>query len=474
MRRVFFQNCQGVIHRFLLVSALASVTLAMAAATVQAKEKLKPKKSLDGELRDLLDDHGVDPIESPVPDTVPQVAQFFLGKALFFDRILSGNKDTACATCHHPLLATGDALSLGVGTGTTTLGAVGPLREKGVGREFIPRNAPEIFNRGSVHWTSQFWDSRIEEVGTDIVTPAGLIFPDVLDTVLAAQAMFPVTSRDEMRGSAADVANGNEIAAIPDANLPGIWAALMTRLLGYAEYVDMFAAAYPDVAPENLGFQHAAKAIAAWEAVAFAFDDSPFDEYLRGDDGALSKEAKQGAILFYGKAGCANCHAGTLLTDQQHYNLAIPQLGPGKDLATGLDFGRKGVTGNLGEIFRFRTPPLRNVTATGPWMHNGAYSDLKDAVEHHLDAAKALKKYKPKHQLADLELRETVVNDKVILDLLLDELDIDKVKLSGKEVKDLLSFLESLTAPDLDNRLIGTIPTSVPSGLLEDGIPVTP
>jgi len=370
----------------------------------------KPKKqSLDDELRELLADHGVSPIDSP-PQDAPQA---LLGRALFFDRILSGNRDTACATCHHPLLATGDSLALGVGTGTPTLGAVGPLREKGPGREFIPRNAPEIFNRGSAHWRSQFWDSRVEVVGGVLHTPAGASLPPGLSTVLEAQAMFPVTSRDEMRGAPADAAAGNELAGIADNDLQAIWDALMVRLLSIPEYQDLFALAYPGVAEQNLGFQHAAKAIAAWEAGALAFDDSPFDEYLRGSNNALSAAAKRGALLFYGQAGCASCHSGSLLSDQRHYNLAVPQLGPGKAPGAGLDLGRFGVTGNGNDMFRFRTPPLRNVAATGPWMHNGAYSSLKDAVEHHLDAVKALRKYKPKSQIEDRELRATVVDDPV-------------------------------------------------------------
>ena len=470
MKLFSFLNGRSALLRSMQVLLLSGVALAIRPVEIRAGEK--PKKNLDDQLRTLLFLHDVDPIENPPQD----INRVLLGRALFFDRILSGNMDTSCATCHHPLLAMGDALSLGVGTGTPTVGAIGLMREEGVGREFIPRNAPEIFNRGSVHWRSQFWDSRVEKDETGLLTPAGMKLPDGLDTVLEAQAMFPVTSRDEMRGSLADGENGNEIAAIRDNDLPAIWAALMNRLLSIPEYREMFANAY-EIEPENvddLGFQHAAKAIAAWEAAALTFDDSPFDEYLRGNNDALSLKAKQGAMLFYGKAGCANCHDGTLLTNQEHYNLAIPQFGPGKDAVTGLDFGRYGVPGNPDGLFRFRTPPLRNVTETGPWMHNGAYNNLQDAVEHHLDAAKALREYNPKHQIADRELRATVVNDPAVLNELVDRLDIDKVKLSGGEVHDLLSFLGSLTAPNLKNRLVLTIPATVPSGLDIDGIIATP
>ena len=134
--------------------------------------------------------------------------------------------------------------------------------------------------------------------------------------------MFPVTSRDEMRGNLDDVALGNEIAAIDDTDFTGIWNALMERLLANETYRQMFSEAFPEVPEASLGFQHAAIAIAAFEAQAFGMNDSPFDRYLGGDLSALSNEAKQGAALFYGQANCVSCHSGTLMTDQQHHNLA--------------------------------------------------------------------------------------------------------------------------------------------------------
>ena len=96
-----------------------------------------------------------------------------------------------------------------------------------------------------------------------------------------------------------------------------IWAALMRRLTAIPGYVELFQAAYPDVPVDQLGFQHAANALAAYEIDFFTFEDSPFDRYIQGDESALSSEAVRGGLLFYGEAGCATCHTGGLLTDQQ-------------------------------------------------------------------------------------------------------------------------------------------------------------
>ena len=252
----------------------------------------------------------------------------------------------------------------------------------------VPRNSPEVFNRGAPEWETMFWDGRISgtpEMG--FVNPAGSMLPEGLRSVLAVQAMFPVTSLDEMRGKPSDkelMDGSNEIADIPDDDPGAVWDALMVRLLAIPEYVQMFSAAYPTVPINDLGFQHAANAIAAFEANTWTLVDSPWDSYLAGDNNILSVSAKRGALLFYGEARCSFCHSTNLLTDQDYHNIGVPQLGPGKDKSTSLDFGRWHVTNDPEDRFAFRTPPLRNVELTGPWMHNGSYTDLEAAVRHHL------------------------------------------------------------------------------------------
>lgn len=418
---------------------------------------------LDALLRQALAEQEVTVPDSGLPATV-NADLLFLGQALYFDYELSGNRDIACATCHHPLLATGDSLSLPIGTGAVATGALGPFREKGAERSFIPRNAPEVFNRGSTLWISQFWDSRVATDGKGgYISPAGSKLPAGLPNVLAVQAMFPVTSRDEMRGSVDD---DSELALIDDRKLPRVWEALVDRLLAIPGYRTMFSDAYAiedaDLEKE-IGFEHAATAIAAFEAAAFTFLDSPFDRYLTGDDHALSMPAKRGALLFYGDANCSQCHSGPLMTDQQHYNLLIPHLGPGKVPGSEppIDPGRALVTGEVSDTFRFRTPPLRNVAQTGPYMHNGAYSDLEAAVRHHLDVFSAFEVYDPAETLEQSELIDSVVYE----DVGASTPDLGPIELADAEVRDLLEFLDALSAPHLKQRLRATIPESVPSGL---------
>ncbi len=417
--------------------------------------------ALDRTLRLVLRRQGITPLH---PGSTPPAAKVRLGQMLFFDKLLGGNRDTACATCHHPRFMSDDGLSLSIGTMGQGLG---PDRIKGADRPFVARNATEIFDRGSPDWYTMFWDGRVEVLPTGgLKTPAKDQLPPGLDNILAAQAMFPVTGRDEMRGDVGDP--NNELSAHDDSDFTGIWSDLMIRIMSISEYHQMFRDAYPATPLGSFGFQHAANAIAAFESTAFASTDSPWDRYLAGDRKALSTSAKRGALLFFGRARCAGCHSGNLLTDQDYHNIAVPQLGPGKPPATPHDFGRGGVTGNLAQRFAFRTPPLRNVTVTGPWMHNGAFTSLEGAVRHHLNPVWSLLHYDPSQLVP--ELQPTVLRDRqTIIGLLetLDPLARVPVRLSQHEFRDLMAFLESLTSPTLD-RLEAWIPSRVPSGLPVD------
>lgn len=389
-----------------------------------------------------------------------------LGQSLFFDKELSGNRDISCATCHHPTQGSGDGLAVSIGTGGEGLG---PQREIGYGREFIPRNAPEVFNRGAAEWETMFWDSRVFEKDGKFHSPAGAHLPEGLDSILAAQAMFPVTSADEMRGSAGDLdayGQENELALIDASDFPAIWDGLITRLLKHPEYVELFAKAYPDVPVEELGFQHAANAIAAFEIEAYTLAASPWNAYLNGDLTALTDSQKRGGTLFFGEANCSSCHTGSLLTDQQHHALAVPQVGPGKGDESPLDLGRWRETDETADKYAFRTPSLHNVATSFPYMHDGAFLTLRAAVMHHLNPEESLRNYDPAQHVIP-ELWETFQNDEALIAEMLEYVDPNLApdrELTDAEIDDLLAFLEALTDPAVADT--GQyVPVVVPSGL---------
>lgn len=422
--------------------------------------------TIDQELYSVIEAYQLD---SYAEKPTFNAAKVELGRMLFFDKLLSGNKDISCATCHHPSLASADALPLSIGVGGKGLGQ---NRQMGTDADLerIPRNSPDIFNRGSADWHTMFWDNRVSgSVEEGFTSPADEDLPEGLESVLAVQAMFPVLSRDEMRGEIGDKdVNGepNELALIGNPQEAVIWHRLMLRIMEYPEYRKLFKAAYPALKERELGFQHAANAIAAFETEAFTFNDSPWDDYLAGAVDALNESAKRGALLFYGKANCASCHSGNLMTDQEAHNIGVPQLGPGKGEARPIDPGQYLETGKQEHLFAFRTPALKNTAITGPWMHNGAFSSLEETILHHIYPEVYLENYADNNQIP-AELKATIRTDETLNKRLLENLDpgLETIsELRYKEVQDLVVFLESLTDKSA-LCLEDLIPTSVPSGL---------
>ncbi|GIW53252.1 MAG: methylamine utilization protein MauG [Gemmatimonadales bacterium] len=423
---------------------------------------------IDQQLRQLLAQWNVVPI-GPIQQQGP--ARVELGRLLFFDKILSGNRDVACATCHHPLHHGADGLHLAIGTGGTGLG---PARVLGPGRQFVPRNSPSLLNQG-LRAEYLFWDGRLSGHGSGPFTaPPGVVLPAGLSNIVAAQAMLPVLNRIEMRGERGDrdvFGNPNELAEYEDSEYPLIWDAIMRRLLAIPEYADRFRRSFPEVPASSLKFSHAAEAIAAFVIQEFARYGSPFDRYLDRDDAALSAEAKRGALLFFGRAGCGFCHNGPLLGGGSFANVGIPQFGPGVGSGAPLDLGRAEVLklqfpGAAGSYrFAFRVPPLRNVELTAPYMHNGAYPTLEAVVRHYNDVSAALRNY-DLNQLPP-ELRATYHGgEEVIGDILarLHPAVSRRLNLTEEERGALVAFLKSLTDPRARD-LSALIPASVPSGL---------
>lgn len=407
-----------------------------------------------------------------------------LGRLLFHDKILSGNMNISCATCHHSLTDTGDGLSLSVGEGGVGLGVT---RNTGIDEdaieERVPRNAPHLFNLGATQVSVMFHDGRVQvdpAWPSGYFSPAFFMLPPGLDNVLAVQAMFPVTSTTEMAGQQGE----NMISdAATFGNLPLVWELLAQRVRGVPEYVDLFLEAFEDVdSASDITMVHIANAIAAWEDGVFRAIDTPFDRYLRGDHSAMSGSAIRGMNVFYNVAGCADCHSGSLLTDQQFHAIGMPQIGPGKDqnlpgFVDGRDdLGREGITGDENDRLKFRTPGLRNVALTGPWGHDGAYSTLEAVVRHHLDTDRALQNFDVT-QVAlpsrpDLDAIDFIVhNDPVRRQMIAQASELrsqpgvqTRPRLSERQFADLMDFLHALTDPhSLDLR--HAVPMSVPSGL---------
>lgn len=332
-----------------------------------------------------------------LPNITDPMAQ--LGKKLFFTKALGGDLDSACVSCHHPMLGGADALSLPVGVGATDPDQLGPGRTHAAdGLPNVPRNSPTVFNTGL--WdTSLFFDSRVESFGkeefanganSDIRTPDvdfGLADPDAGANLAAAQAKFPITSHEEMRGINFEASGTNndvrDHLAARLGNL-GIGTGEITNGTWLAEFQEAFG---NGTAAELITFDNIAFALGEYER-SMVFTDNPFNAYVAGDLDALSDAQKRGAILFFTDAdedggGCVNCHSGDQFTDGEHHTVAFPQFGHGKGDGNADDFGRERETSLTEDRYSFRTPSLLNVEVTAPYGHAGVYESLAEVLNHY-------------------------------------------------------------------------------------------
>jgi cytochrome c peroxidase len=421
-----------------------------------ASGRKSPDDSLVRLVRQLTAGRGITPLPRPRP-VRPALER--LGRALAFDRLLSGNRDISCMTCHLPVHGTSDGRSLSVGQGANGLG---PTRAHPDGK-FIPRNAPPLFNLSAME--TLFWDGRVSRDGQGTFhTPVGTrLTPEMTQTfefgAVSALPLLPVLNRAEMRAD-----GGNELAAIPDDRPDLVWAALMERLSGIREYRELFEAAYPNRRFEQMTFAHAANAIAGFLVGKLSFNNSPWDLFLGGDDRALTTAQLRGAANFM-SARCSICHNGPALTDNRFHNVAVAQIGPGQGDGDGFDdFGRERETGNAAERYAFRTPPLRNVELTAPYGHDGAIVDLRDFIDHYSESDLKLRAYDV-NQLEVLlrpTMRPTVEQILATRDPLL-----QGVVFPAQVVDEVTEFMRALTDPGARN-LRRLTPDRVPSGLPVD------
>ncbi|WP_288926881.1 cytochrome c peroxidase [uncultured Maritimibacter sp.] len=405
------------------------------------------------------------------------IQQAMLGQSLFFDPILAGNKNIACSTCHHPTLGTSDGMSLSIGEGGVGLG---PDRRLGEGEHVyarIPRNAPALWNRGSTLFHTMFHDGRLQ---TDAERPQGVLMPAARDlerpvlNPLAAQALLPITSADEMAGQHDE----NETAALVEKMTfmgeSGAWSTIAAKVEGVPAYRAAFDWIIgPD---EPVHITDIANALASFMTFEFRSTDSPFDRYLRGEEDQLSDLAMEGMELFYGDAGCSGCHAGTFQTDNSFHAIGMPQIGPGKAHVADriyADIGRMSVTQDPNDAYKFRTPSLRNVTLTAPYGHAGAYATLEAVIRHHMNPRDSLMAYTIDqavlHDVDTDHLDTEALDDPEEMARIAAAIEFDGVDVTEDQIPALIAFLEALEDPIALTGRLG-VPASVLSGLAMDQV----
>ncbi|MBI3184169.1 MAG: cytochrome-c peroxidase [Myxococcales bacterium] len=324
------------------VAGLAGLVVAMLARSAAGDGKAAAPRLADNG-RAIRPLGSLGPVPVP-PDNKISEPKAELGKLLFFDARLSGDVSTSCASCHDPRQGWGDG---------------GDLSRGYPGTQHW-RNSQTVLN--SAYHAKLFWAGE--------------------STSLEAQANSAITG---------NLAGNGEPDMIEE------------RLAQAPEYVELFRKAFGSFKPQ---YPDVLKAIATFERVAAVSDPGkvPFDRFLGGDAGALSAAAQRGRALFEGKARCTQCHDGPLFSDEDYHNLGVPknpafESDPQRQIALRWQHYIRGVDEkatyrsadrDLGLFYetkrpqdqgRFRTPSLRELAHTAPYMHNGVFFTLEEVVD---------------------------------------------------------------------------------------------
>jgi cytochrome c peroxidase len=446
----------------LLIFACACFWASLATSSARGDD------SLDQELRSALAQYGfTGRIESTVEARLGRPINQKLAAAghfLYYDAILAIKEDNACAGCHSPTTGYADTQSIAIGIDSN--GFVGPSRTG----PRLQRRAPSGIN--TAFYPTLGWGFRFESLSGDpfdnsagfrLPEPEGLTLSH-FSHLLAAVACVSVTDRLALVGFKF---NGDNDA---------IRSTLAARVDGIKRYRKLFGKVYPEVsAGAPIRFDMIANAIAEYE-LTIVYANAPIDQYARGDLTAMSEDEKRGALLFFGKARCVECHAvsgrsNEMFSDFAGHVAAVPQLatentnakfdGPGADE----DYGIEKVTHNADDRYKFRTAPLRNIGARVAYFHNGAFTRIKTAIFHHLHVFESARNYDPRAENIAKDLNRLGPIEPVLARV--DPILATPIDLTEDELRQLTIFVRDGLLDDrakIENLVLEK-PGSVPSNL---------
>lgn len=348
-----------------------------------------------------------------------------IGKNFFNSENISLNGDTSCQTCHLDKFGSADGIPNAVGVGGV---GEGPERVKKSGA-ILPRNTLPLWGRGIEDFNVLFWDGRVEEVEEYIFSQFGKDFPSN-DPLIVAAHLPPVEIR-EMLVEDKFITDNKQERITSAANV-------FSKLADKARSVEAKAmqnlADFHNIDISEVTYFHIAESIAEFIREKFAVQQTKFHKFIY-EDGLLTDQEFNGAMIFYGKGKCASCHSGPLLSDMQFHTIPFPQIGYGKN-GFGIDYGKYNTTHNPSDLYKFRTPPLLDVENTFPYSHSGSVANLEEAIVYHFDPLR----YFDVSSSNDLDRVEYYKRLSLAT-----KSELLTVYLSEKEVDEVISFLKTLS-----------------------------
>jgi cytochrome c peroxidase len=381
-----------------------------------------PPAAVDTEVRALaasLSLTGDPAVSRAAQQTVPSTnAKVKLGQLLFFSQTLSADYDISCGTCHHPDFAFSDGLSISVGVAPKDASIIGPGREVDSARDRDPAadGGPNMHRNSSTTLNAALFDRALMHDGRVFVldsarasggrgqaisTPESGLIRDVnpMNGLLEFTVKGPIVNDNEMRGFLyTNYATPVEYREHLTKRLRGEVDSIYNTVPQASQnWLRFFRAGFDQptaTAQQVITSANVQRALAAF-IQSQVFVDTPWRQYLNGDTGAISADAKAGARLFLnsrqaGGLGCNACHAGDRFTDEAFHNVGFPQIGRGFGRADRGDLGRWIATRDNEDMHAFRTPTLLNAARTAPYGHAGAFASLADAVAYHANPRAAV------------------------------------------------------------------------------------
>ena len=346
-----------------------------------------------------------------------------IGKKLFESTKLSFNGDTSCSSCHLDEHSSGDGIPNAIGVGGIGKGFHRVMSDGAL----VPRNTLPLWGRSNQGFEAFFWDGKVQVDGEKIISQFGSEPPS--NDALEVAVHLPFVEIREMIVDNAEVNQHLKTESINSAL--EIQIQLLENLK--ADSLGQELAEAHDVPVNSLNFQHVTKSIVNFFADKFRLQETKFSEFMSGKS-TLNESELRGGIIFYGKGQCSSCHSGPHFSDFSFHNIIFPQAGPGKN-GFGIDYGRFNVTFNDSDLYKFRTPPLHNVSKTSPFGHSGSTYKLEEAIIAHYDP------------LSNVNIKE--LDDYRRRDLFARMISIDSDQplpsaLNHKEVQQLVAFLKTL------------------------------
>ena len=380
----------------------------------------------------------------PVNNALDHRAKVELGRRLFMDPNLSGNRNISCMTCHHPMTGTSDGLA---------------LSQTEDRKRVLRRNANSLYNVGDPQNQFMFWDGRVHynlakkifktpEASFNGENPVSQEITSVMQSALSAQAIFPIVNSDEMKGQPGD----NEIAnAKTDLES---WGLVVKRLTSdqTGKYNELFNRAYPGVQKVNIG--HVGEAMGTFMRETFQSNGSPFNRYAAGEATALTPQQKRGLQVFM-SSNCIACHSGPTLGNNTFFtSVGVPFYGA-RPFAQ--DKGRAEVINDKSRAYFFKTPSLINVGLSAPYMHNGAFKTLREVINHYNDIETSITTFDISKRRTEFPVEVEVLNSPADLNALRASIQAGFLRrglgMTTSSMDDLEVFLkEALTDPKWDPK----------------------